>query len=631
MSLRTGIERIATVIRGAGWLAAVGSIAIGIGGGGGAVAARTDGATQVAVSTSGSHQNPAWSPDGLNLLFTRWVNGYNAEPADLLIVTLAGLSVRTLVSNGSANVNLPGSGATSTWNGTTNKIVFTSSRAPHDEAWTIGENGPNGSETQITSRPDKAVFEASLSPDGQTIVFESHGIDVVDNGVIFTYKVDGSGPYTALTDTATDSRQPVWSPAGNKIVFQRQAGGQWDIWTMNPDGSGQSNVTNSATFDETDPSFSPDGSRIVYSSNETGGAGIANIFVVPAAGGASTRVTRFSGYDGAPSWSPDGAKIAFESSSGDPDGSAGTTLWVIAAPAPPPPGSGASAKTLGSRATVSTTATLYGGFELVNSALVYILVRGNSLGTLGVTQGFLDAPRVRIYNSQGQDMVSDQGGRAGFNGCSTSSTSATPVVNYYQNVRGQPAHDRDGCIAQTLAPGPYTFSVTPSTPGVTTDSAVSTPNVGEVLFEVTLGGGGGSITKTLGSRATVAQAATLYGGFEIASSSVVYILVRGNSLGTLGVTQSYLDAPRVRLFDSQGRDLITDVNGDAGFNFCLASNSSQKPVFDFYSLIRHQAAEGRDACVAQTLAPGVYTFSVTPTASSIPSTGEVLFEVTLSP
>ena len=290
--------------------------------------ARSDGATQIAISSSGSHQNPAWSPDGLNLLFTRWVNGYNTAPADLLIVTLAGLSLRTLASDGSANVNLPGSG--STWNGATRKIVFTSSRDPHDEAWMIGENGPNGSETQITSRPDKAVFEASLSPDGQTIVFESHGIDVEDNGVIFTFKVDGSGPYTALTDSATDSRQPVWSPAGDKIVFQRRGGGQWDIWTMNTDGSGQANVSNSAAFDETDPSFSPDGSRIVYSSNEMGG--IANIFVVPAAGGASTRVTNFSGYDGAPSWSPDGAKIAFESSSGDPDGSAGTTLWVIAAP-----------------------------------------------------------------------------------------------------------------------------------------------------------------------------------------------------------------------------------------------------------------------------------------------------------
>lgn len=320
--------------------------------------------------------------------------------------------------------------------------------------------------------------------------------------------------------------------------------------------------------------------------------------------------------------------------SGDGANSAATSNTVThtvsgTAPPPPPPSGGVSAKTLGSRATVSPAATLYGGFELLDGALVYILVRGNSLGTLGVTLGFLDAPRVRIYNSQGQDIVSDPGGRAGFNGCSASSAFATPVVNYYQNVRGQPAHERDSCIAQTLAPGPYTFTVTPSTPGVTTESTASTPNAGEVLFEVTLGGGGGSIARTLGSRATVAQAATLYGGFEIASSSVAYILVRGNSLGTLGVTQSYLDAPRVRLFDSQGRDLITDSSGSPGLNFCLASNSSQQPVFDFYSLVRRQPAEGRDACLAQSLAPGVYTFAVTPTASSIPSTGEVLFEVTL--
>ena len=148
---------------------------------------------------------------------------------------------------------------------------------------------------------------------------------------------------------------------------------------------------------------------------------------------------------------------------------------------------------------------------------------------------------------------------------------------------------------------------------------------------MTLGGGGGSITRTLGSRATVTQAATLFGGFEIASSSVVYILVRGNSLGTLGVTQSFLDAPRVRVFDGQGRDLVTDASDNAGLNLCLASNSLQMPVLDFYSLVRHQAAEGRDACVAQTLTPGVYTFSVTPSASSIPSAGEVLFEVTLGP
>ena len=100
---------------------------------------------------------------------------------------------------------------------------------------------------------------------------------------------------------------------------------------MNTDGSEKTNLTNSSAVDETDPSFSPDGSRIVYSSGE-GGLEFANLFVIPSTGGDSTRVTNFSGYDGAPSWPPDGTRIAFESSPGEPDGSDGATLWVINAP-----------------------------------------------------------------------------------------------------------------------------------------------------------------------------------------------------------------------------------------------------------------------------------------------------------
>ena len=296
-------------------------------------------------------------------------------------------------------------------------------------------------------------------------------------------------------------------------------------------------------------------------------------------------------------------------------------------------GGGIVAKTLGSRATVSSAATLFGGFELSGAATVYILVRGNSLGTLGITQNYLDAPRVRLYNAQGQDMIAD-GNVPGFNGCSSGAFSGAAVVSYYTNVRGAPAHPRDGCTAQNLAAGAYTFTVTPSTAGTT-----SLPSSGQVLFEVTLGAGSGTITKTLGSRATVTSTATLYGGFEIGTTSNVYILVRGNSLGTLGVTQAYLDAPRVRLFDNAGQDLVISSSGSngTGFNGCDASSAVQSPVVNYYQNVRGAPAAGRDACIARLLSPGAYTFSVTPsipgvtssTELSAPSSGQVLFEVTL--
>src|SRR5258706_152789 len=148
-------------------------------------------------------------------------------------------------------------------------------------------------------------------------------------------------------------------------------------------------------------------------------------------------------------------------------------------PPDPPPSSGTAAKTLGSRATVTPAVTLFGGFELASSSTVYIPVRGNSLGTLGITQSFLDSPRVRLYNSQGEEVLFP----GGFTGCS-SSNSGGPVVTYYTSVRAQPPHARDACTAQTLAAGGYSFTVTPSTTG-----AISAPNSGELLFEVTLSPG----------------------------------------------------------------------------------------------------------------------------------------------
>lgn len=289
---------------------------------------REDGAWMLTVSASGSIQNPAWSPDSTKILFTSFRNGYNKEPADLLIINPGTLSVSTLVAEGSGNINLPGS----SWNPATNKIVFASTRDPHDEIYIIDDNGKTGDEIRITDRSDKVAYEPTFSPDGDWVVFESHLLDVEGYGVITKYKVDGSLSYQPLTDETDDCRQPNWSPAGDLILYQKFFEGQWDIWVMDSAGSNKKRVT-SGTGDKTDASFSPVGQWIVYSSDE-GDLDFANLFIIPVAGGESIRVTYYdNGYDGAPSWSPDGTKIAFESSLGEPDESEGTSLWIIDVPA----------------------------------------------------------------------------------------------------------------------------------------------------------------------------------------------------------------------------------------------------------------------------------------------------------
>jgi len=282
---------------------------------------------RVIIPEDGSLQNPAWSPDSNSLLFTRFENGYNVEPADLFVVDLSSSNTRVLISDGSGNVNLPGS----SWNPLLRRIVFSSSREPHDEIYLVDDFGNPGDEFKITDRADEVAYEPSLSPDGEWVVFESHKINVEASGIIVKFKIDGTMPYQNLTNPKEDNRQPNWSPTGDKILYQHFGDGQWDIWTMNGDGTNHKKIT-SGLGDKTDASFSPDGQWIVYSSNESGLV-FANLYITPVSGGNATRLTNFKGYDGAPSWSPDGNKIAFESFPGDPDESSGTTLWIIDVPA----------------------------------------------------------------------------------------------------------------------------------------------------------------------------------------------------------------------------------------------------------------------------------------------------------
>ncbi len=296
---------------------------------------RPDGAVRLTLPPTGaSDQNPAFSPDGSRLVFTRFDSGYNVGPAGLFLLDLGSEQVTRLTPvEDQDNVNLPGAA----WDASSDRIVLASDRLETDDLWRVAPDGTGLS--RITAHRGLPWYiEPSWSPDGQWIVFEARQPGASEDGNVGEiWKVRSNGAdLTQLTGTAGfDDRQPNWSPAGDRILFQRRAlpDGLWDIYAMAPDGSDVRNVTDDPVAMDTDASWSPDGAYIVYSSDH-GGLPVPNIFVISAAGGQPRRITSSTTQeDSAPSWSPDGQWIAFESREGQEE-DLPSALWRIAVEKP---------------------------------------------------------------------------------------------------------------------------------------------------------------------------------------------------------------------------------------------------------------------------------------------------------
>ena len=297
-----------------------------------AAGGRKDTARQIAIAgLRGSAQNPCWLPGDGGVAFTNFLRRYNTGNAIVRVVPPAGgAPTRTYGASGSDDVNLPGQCRSAALN-----LIAFSSGADNvtDEIYVADLAG--GAARRVTNRPANQSWEPSFSPvlaDGSSwIVFESHNLAGSDPGEIWKVNADGSG--LARLTGGHDDRQPEWSPAGNRIVFQRASGSGWDVMTIDPHGGSLVNLTRDPSAGNTDPSWSPSGRYVVYSAGGDGIA-IANLWIIPAVGGVRRRLTTYpTGYDGAPGWSNNGRLIAFESAPADPDGSGSTSLWVIAAPA----------------------------------------------------------------------------------------------------------------------------------------------------------------------------------------------------------------------------------------------------------------------------------------------------------
>ena len=150
------------------------------------------------------------------------------------------------------------------------------------------------------------------SPDGERILFQSNRTGRFE---IYVTDADG-GNLSRLTDRPGDNCSPVWSPDGEEIVFAASPDGSSDIYLMKSDGSDVRRLTDHAG-DDSHPHWSADGSRIIFNSARTTpdpGAEWSRqwheVFSMRRDGTDVRQHTRCRAVCTYPSFSPDGRRIA---------------------------------------------------------------------------------------------------------------------------------------------------------------------------------------------------------------------------------------------------------------------------------------------------------------------------------
>lgn len=203
-----------------------------------------DGTSLVRLTTADGvwDGDPAWSPDGSQIVFTRIypAQNYRAE-------------IWVMDADGSDQSWAGTEGGSARWSPDGTRLIYHAMKGDNYEIYSCNTDGTD--EQQLTSTPEGELTPA-WAPDGSQIA-----MTVVTAGPggfvhqIYVMDSDGSNR-RALTDEQTGGAYPRWSPDGSSIAFKSNG----EIYIINADGTGLRQLTSSpAGVNAINPAWKPEG------------------------------------------------------------------------------------------------------------------------------------------------------------------------------------------------------------------------------------------------------------------------------------------------------------------------------------------------------------------------------------
>lgn len=171
----------------------------------------------------------ALSPDGDEMLLVRLQIGLK-DRGDLWVTTIDGSKSRILFRERGLQYD-------PAWSPDGKEIVYTSGFGGQTfELYCIDTSSKN--KRRLTENKALELLPV-FSPDGSTIAYVS---DITGDYEIWLMEVDGNNN-KQLTDYEGIDTRPVWSPDGGRVMFVSNRSGELHIWIMNSDGSSPQQLT----------------------------------------------------------------------------------------------------------------------------------------------------------------------------------------------------------------------------------------------------------------------------------------------------------------------------------------------------------------------------------------------------